>query len=553
MQYQSTIQASRKYTFSQMLRESVPMHGGLFVPCELPKIDQDFLNQLKPLSFQARAARVIRLFAPELSEPQINQICRTAFNVTHFQSELLYEAKPLNPYLTNPLFLFVERGPTSCYMDLTHAFSLACLQTVMQENEQWIVMTGESLQSIKSLVALHLDDSAWVPVLITDSKATNTYILKEIQHMHSVAARSQYRLSYALSDKDSNDMPKQNKLAVEMPIIGDADESEKITNDNFSEHDGRLKLYTINGRVQDVEYFTQNLFYQEKLRLRLKEQNKFLAATGSLSFTHHLALIIILLSAYLDLLKQELIADSENFCLAFPNMNLDFLYAGQLLQKMGLPVSNLIAASNSNRAIDDFLRQGKYKLKRRFSRTTAPALDQIYLPNLERVLFEITEHDCQTTYQIMTDLFKFGRINLVPEIKQKLSDLIQSGYANNNQIIEQIRNWYLRTDYLFDPYTALALIVLERFEQSVSNANKTIVPVIESPLLSVQVTAEAIIEQDKNIKMNYNRLLEALSEESGIEIPLAALSGEQKPEVINLDIEQMSERIQADLLKIGQN
>ncbi|NLM19461.1 MAG: hypothetical protein GX217_05495 [Clostridiaceae bacterium] len=504
MQYQSTIQANRKYTFSQMLRESVPMHGGLFVPCKLPQINQDFLDQLKPLSFQARAARIIQLFAPELPEMQINQICQTAFNVTHFQSELLYEVKMLNPYLTNPIFLFVERGPTSCYMDLTHAFSLACLQTIFEEDEKWLVVAGESLQSIKSLAALHLDDSVWKPVLITDSKAINNYILKEIQHLHNVADQSQDCLP--------------------------------------------LKLYTVNGRVQDIEYFTQNLFYQEKLRLELKEQNKFLAAVGSLSFTHHLVLIIVLLSAYLDLLNQELISDSEDFSLAFPNMNLDFLYAGYLLQKMGLPVSNLIAASNNNRAIDDFLRQGKYKLKRRFSRTGTPALDQIYLPNLERVLFEITENDCQTTYQIMTDLFKFEQINLAPEIKQKISNLVQSGYANNNQTVEQIRNWYLKTDYLFDPYTALTLTIFERFEQNSSKANKTIVPVIESPLLSVQVSAEAIFEQNKNIKKNYNNLLEELSEESGVEIPLAALSGEQKPEVINLDIEQMNKQIQVDLL-----
>lgn len=506
MQYQSTVQASRKYTFSQMLRESVPMHGGLFVPCTLPRIDQDFLNQLKPLSVQARAARIVNLFAPELSETQINQICQTAFDVTHFQSELLYEMKPLNPYLTNPLFLFAEHGPTSCYMDLTHAFSLACLQTVIKEDEQWFVIAGESLQSVKSLVALNHDASGWEPVLITDSKAINTYILKEIQHIRN----------------------------------------------SFNENDHPLKLYTLNGRVQDVEYFPQNLFYQEKLRLGLKDQNKFLAAAGSLAFTQHLALVIILLSAYLDLLNQGLIDDGECFELAFPNLNLDFLYTGQLLQKMGLPLTNLLAASNNNRAIADFFRQGKYKLKRRFSRTNTPALDQIYLPNLERVLFEATDSDCQITYQIMTELFKAERINLTPKIKQKLSDSIQSGYANNNQTVEQIRNWYLKTDYLFDPYTALTLDVLERFEQSTSKTNKTIVPVIENPLLSVQVSAEAIFEQNKNIKRNYKRLLQELSEESGVVIPLAAFSGEQNPEVINLNIEQMNERIAADLFKTGQ-
>ncbi|HHU52644.1 MAG TPA: hypothetical protein GXZ43_00995 [Clostridiaceae bacterium] len=507
MQYQSTILASREYTFSQMLRESVPMCGGLFVPCELPRIDQAFLAKLKPLSVQDRAAVIVKLFAPELSESQINLICQTAFDPMRFQSDLIYEIKPLNPYLMNPLFLFVEHGPTSCYTDITHAFSLACLQTVIKEDEKWYIVAGESIQSIKSLVALNSGDSGWEPVLIADSKAVNNYILREIQHIQN----------------------------------------------NVNENVDRLMLYTINGKVQSVEYFPQNLFYQEKLRLELKEQNKYLAAVGSLAFTHYLALLIILLSAYLDLLNKELISDGEDFDLAFPNLNLDFLYVGQLMQKMGLPVSNLIAASNNNRTMVDFLHKGKNKAKRKFSRTNTPALDRIYFLNLERVLFEITDYDCQMTCQIMNDLFRAERINLTPEIKQRISGLVYSGYANNNQTVEQIRDWYIKTDYLFDPYTALTLFVLERFEQNISKANKTILPVIESPLLSAQVSAEAIFAQENIVKRNYNRLLEELSQESGVAIPLAALSAEQKPEVVNLDIDKMNERIQADLFKTGFN
>ena len=217
MQYQSTILASREYTFSQMLRESVPMCGGLFVPCELPRIDQAFLAKLKPLSVQDRAAVIVKLFAPELSESQINLICQTAFDPMRFQSDLIYEIKPLNPYLMNPLFLFVEHGPTSCYTDITHAFSLACLQTVIKEDEKWYIVAGESIQSIKSLVALNSGDSGWEPVLIADSKAVNNYILREIQHIQN----------------------------------------------NVNENVDRLMLYTINGKVQSVEYFPQNLFFKK--------------------------------------------------------------------------------------------------------------------------------------------------------------------------------------------------------------------------------------------------------------------------------------------------
>ncbi len=542
MQYQTTRQSDKTYNFSEMIREGVPLEGGLFVLSEALSLSPDFLDSLGDLSFQDRAAALLGVFAPELSEDKINSICDKAFDVLRYQNELVYEAKPLNPYLLNPLFIFTEKGPSACYTDFTHAFSIACLEELMQPEEQWFVIAGESIQSIKSLVTLYNCESSWKPILIADQKSVNNYVLKEIQNLRST--------TNIVSDHQSEVSGEYSENESELKILNNAESdqpNQTVSEDDFDLEE-LLKIYTINGKVQDVEYFTQSLFYDQDLRQELQKQNKYIATVGVLNFSQSIALFILLTSAYLDLLQQEVLEKKDNFALAFPNFNLDFIYVAQLLKKSGLPISHLFAASNSNRAIADFFRRGKYKLKRRFFRTNTPALDKIYFPNIERVLFEATDQDCSLIDQLMSDFMEKESLQIPSSIVSKLNGFLQTGYANNKQTVLQIKEWYIRTDYLLDPYTALTLDVLERFEQVALKMDKIIIPVIENPLISAQASAEAIFDTNKSRKRSYSQLLIDLSEESGISIPAAAYSSKNKPEVINFNIKQMSEQIATDLL-----
>ena len=51
---------------------------------------------------------------------------------------------------------------------------------------------------------------------------------------------------------------------------------------------------------------------------------------------------------------------------------------------MGLPIDQLICASNSNNVLTEFLREGVYDRNRQFYNTMSPSMDILISSNLER-------------------------------------------------------------------------------------------------------------------------------------------------------------------------
>ena len=61
------------------------------------------------------------------------------------------------------------------------------------------------------------------------------------------------------------------------------------------------------------------------------------------------------------------------------------------VQEMGIPLNNLICASNENNILTDFFRSGSYDMsKRRIQQTLSPSIDILKSSNLERLLYHVT-------------------------------------------------------------------------------------------------------------------------------------------------------------------
>lgn len=61
------------------------------------------------------------------------------------------------------------------------------------------------------------------------------------------------------------------------------------------------------------------------------------------------------------------------------------------VQEMGIPLNNLICASNENNILTDFFHSGSYDMsKRRIQQTLSPSIDILKSSNLERLLYYVT-------------------------------------------------------------------------------------------------------------------------------------------------------------------
>ena len=89
MKFKSTRNASIRCTFEEAICSGYAPDGGLFVPEELPHIDEVMLKSWGKLTFPSLAKQVIRLFvtAEEIPDLELETICKHSF-VKGFDEEL---------------------------------------------------------------------------------------------------------------------------------------------------------------------------------------------------------------------------------------------------------------------------------------------------------------------------------------------------------------------------------------------------------------------------------------------------------------------------------
>lgn len=85
---------------------------------------------------------------------------------------------------------------------------------------------------------------------------------------------------------------------------------------------------------------------------------------------------------------------------------------------MGVPISKLICASNSNNVLTDFIRTGVYDRNRKFYTTVSPSMDILISSNLERMLFELSGEDDKAVAKMQAELSKSGVFKVSNEIKK---------------------------------------------------------------------------------------------------------------------------------------
>jgi threonine synthase len=81
MKFKSTRDALIRCTFEEAICSGYAPDGGLFVPEELPQIDEVMLKSWGKLTFPSLAMRVIRLFiaTEEIPDLELEKICENSF------------------------------------------------------------------------------------------------------------------------------------------------------------------------------------------------------------------------------------------------------------------------------------------------------------------------------------------------------------------------------------------------------------------------------------------------------------------------------------------
>ena len=475
MKYYSTRDRSVRLDAAEAIEMGLSRDGGLLTPCEIPQIDEVFLDSLVHVRYQERAAKVMALYLTDYTEAELLTFAENAYGPEKYDTEAVAPVHTLDE-TTHCLELW--HGPTSAFKDMA-------LQMLPQLLSAALKKTGEDKT---------------VCILVATSGDTGKAAMEGFA-----------------------DVP-QTKIMVFYPKNGvsKVQETQMVTQDGAN-----VGVCAVVGNFDDAQAGVKRIFSDTGIRETLAERGYFLSSANSINWGRILPQVVYYISAYCDLVRDGRIVmgDKVNFCV--PTGNFGDILAAYYAKRMGLPVGKLICASNCNDVLTDFLRTGVYDRNRPFHNTMSPSMDILISSNLERLLFDLSgENDAQIR-EYMDALAQSGRYEVSAAIKTALAEQYWGGFCDEAGTSAAIAKYYKEYGYLIDTHTAVAASVMEQYRAATGDKTPTVFVSTASPYKFCDSVLTAIGETPVGDGVE---LLDQLHDKTGVAIPrrLAELKGKAR-------------------------
>ena len=154
---------------------------------------------------------------------------------------------------------------------------------------------------------------------------------------------------------------------------------------------------------------------------------------------------------------------NEEYNFSVPTGNFGNVFACYAASKMGMPLSKIIVAVNSNDILDRFFRKNDYS-KAKVNETISPSMDISVASNFERLAYDLFLDRDSTKCAMMFNNFPNNPIELDSETWQKKDNLFYSSKVNDLDTTTMIQEIYQSSGYILDPHTAVA--AFEAFKKS---------------------------------------------------------------------------------------
>ncbi len=139
-----------------------------------------------------------------------------------------------------------------------------------------------------------------------------------------------------------------------------------------------------------------------------------------------------------------------------PTGNFGDIFAGYVARKMGLPINQLIIATNVNDILARTFATGVYETGMVIP-TSSPSMDIQVSSNFERLLFEASGRDAPRVRAYMAGLSQSGRFEIEQSAQKKLHQGFAAERVGEDEISQTIKLEHQQAGYLLDPHTAVGL------------------------------------------------------------------------------------------------
>lgn len=206
----------------------------------------------------------------------------------------------------------------------------------------------------------------------------------------------------------------------------------------------------IKGTFDDCQALVKAMFNDHAFRDRLA-----LSGVNSINWARIMAQV-----TYYFVAGAALGAPHRPLTFSVPTGNFGDIFAGWAAKRMGLPIANLVIASNANDILPRTHASGIYEMKGVVP-TSSPSMDIQISSNFERYLFEASGRDAAGIRASMGALAQGGRFEIKSPL-EKLRHDFTAAAASENEVASAIRRVKQDSSYLMDPHTACGMVALEK-------------------------------------------------------------------------------------------
>ena len=141
-----------------------------------------------------------------------------------------------------------------------------------------------------------------------------------------------------------------------------------------------------------------------------------------------------------------------------PTGNFGDVFAGYCAQRIGLPIEQLVIATNTNDILARTLETGRYETSAVVP-TSSPSMDIQVSSNFERLVFEAVGRDGAGVRALYGSLAQSGAFTLPADALAVIRSEFSAGRAVEADTAAAMRRTLQTSQYLADPHTAVALHV----------------------------------------------------------------------------------------------
>ncbi|HSF71609.1 MAG TPA: threonine synthase, partial [Methylotenera sp.] len=182
-----------------------------------------------------------------------------------------------------------------------------------------------------------------------------------------------------------------------------------------------------------------------------------IGAVNSINWGRIVAQVVYYFKGYFAVTQNN--AQKVDF--AVPSGNFGNVCAGHIARMMGLPINQLIVATNENDVLDEFFKTGVYRPRGAANtyHTSSPSMDISKASNFERFVYDLVGRDGAKVRELWSSVDKGGAF----EIKALLPELAQYGFVSGSSShanrMQTIRETKAKYNVVIDTHTADGLKV----------------------------------------------------------------------------------------------